>query len=179
MRVDFKIALILAVAALPAGAALMVVPEYLHLSGAAVPITFWGGIALAVALILIAAIIALRAELEAPKSVGRWGLKRMWPQYLMAVCGVGFFVGLVAFLVLNVRTPSETDSAASSNEAAANSETFSWRWEPLSPKEGQEILARLQSSDPHQITIHCGSLNCADLGKSLHALFQKLNWPFH
>lgn len=103
MRVDFKIALILALAALPAGAALMVAPEYLHLSGIIVPLTFWGGIVLSVVLILIAGIIALRAEREAP--TGRWGFKVMWPQYLMTVCGVGFFVGLIAFLQLNVSTP--------------------------------------------------------------------------
>lgn len=35
--------------------------------------------------------------------------KRMWPQYLMVVCGIGFFVGLVAFLQLNVN-PSPISS---------------------------------------------------------------------
>ena len=106
MRVDFKIAIILALAALPAGAALMVAPEYLHLSGIAVPLTFWSGIALTVVLIVIAIIIALRAELESPRSVGRWGLKRMWPQYLMVFAGCLFFIGLVAFLQKNVEKPN-------------------------------------------------------------------------
>jgi hypothetical protein len=39
--------------------ALMVAPEYLHLSGVAIPLVFWGGIALTVALILAAAVVAL------------------------------------------------------------------------------------------------------------------------
>jgi hypothetical protein len=32
-------------------------------------------------------------------------LKQMWPQYLMVICGVGFFVGLIGFLQLNVTAP--------------------------------------------------------------------------
>ena len=43
----------------------MVAPEYLHLSGAAVPITFFGGIALFLALIVAAIIVALRGEKKA------------------------------------------------------------------------------------------------------------------
>jgi hypothetical protein len=36
--------------------------------------------------------------------------RRMWPQYLMVVCGMGFFVGLVAFLQLNVRPPAQEET---------------------------------------------------------------------
>lgn len=40
------------------------------------------------------------------------GLRRMWPQYLMAVCGVGFFIGLIAFLQLNAGPqPKEAEKA--------------------------------------------------------------------
>jgi hypothetical protein len=35
----------------------------------------------------------------------RWGLKRMWPQYLMALGGILFFVGVIGFLQLNVKPP--------------------------------------------------------------------------
>src|SRR3979409_226141 len=35
--------------------------------------------------------------------------KRMWPQYLMMVCGIGFFVGLVAFFQLNVNPPKKDE----------------------------------------------------------------------
>jgi hypothetical protein len=59
MRRDYLIAIILALSALPAGVALMVAPEYLHLSGAAIPLVFWGGIAVTLALIVAAAFIAL------------------------------------------------------------------------------------------------------------------------
>lgn len=64
MRRDLLIAIILAVSAIPAGAALMVAPEYLHLTGASVPITFWGGIGLTAGLIVAAAVVALRGEVQ-------------------------------------------------------------------------------------------------------------------
>jgi hypothetical protein len=62
----------------------MVAPEYLHLSGVAIPITFWGGIALAVVLICAAAIVALRGE---AKSI---------QETTMNVADVGYNVALVA-----------------------------------------------------------------------------------
>jgi hypothetical protein len=62
MRRDYLIAILLAVAAVPLGAAMMAAPDYLHLSGYLVPLTFWGGIALGSALILIAAFVALRGD---------------------------------------------------------------------------------------------------------------------
>jgi hypothetical protein len=42
MRRDYLIAILLAVSAIPLGAAMMIAPEYLHLSGYFVPAT-WGG----------------------------------------------------------------------------------------------------------------------------------------
>jgi hypothetical protein len=71
MRRDYLIAIILAVAAFPAGAALMVAPEYHHLTGVAVPLTFWGGTGLFSALILLAAIIAWRGR-EKPPALSRY-----------------------------------------------------------------------------------------------------------
>lgn len=62
MRRDYLIAILLAVAAIPLGAAMMAAPDYLHLSGYLVPLTFWGGIALGSTLILAAALIALHGE---------------------------------------------------------------------------------------------------------------------
>lgn len=62
MRRDFLIAILLCIAAIPLGAALMVAPDYLHLSGYLVPLTFWGGIALSIALIVTAIFIAWRGE---------------------------------------------------------------------------------------------------------------------
>ena len=40
------------------------------------------------------------------------GFKRMWPQYLMVFAGCLFFVGLVAFLQINVEKPNADDLAA-------------------------------------------------------------------
>jgi hypothetical protein len=51
MRRDFQIAIVLAVAAIPAGTALMAAPEYLHLAGQSLAATFWGGVILTVLLI--------------------------------------------------------------------------------------------------------------------------------
>ena len=62
MRRDYLIAILLAISAIPLGAALMVAPEYLHVPGELVPFTFWGGIALALALIFTAAAVAWRGE---------------------------------------------------------------------------------------------------------------------
>ncbi len=62
MRRDYLIAILLAVSAVPLGAALMVAPEYLHLPSELVPLTFWGGIALALALIFTAATVAWRGD---------------------------------------------------------------------------------------------------------------------
>jgi hypothetical protein len=62
MRREYLFSIILAVAALASGAAFMVAPGYLHLTGIAIPITFWGGILLTIMLFLIAAFIALRGE---------------------------------------------------------------------------------------------------------------------
>lgn len=71
MRRDYLIAILLGVAAIPLGAALMVATDYLHLSGYLVPLTFWGGIALAVALITVAILIALRGERSESRAVSR------------------------------------------------------------------------------------------------------------
>ena len=62
MRRDYLIAILLTVSAIPLGAAMMAAPDYLHLSGYLIALTFWGGIALAASLILIAAVIAWRGE---------------------------------------------------------------------------------------------------------------------
>jgi hypothetical protein len=85
MRRDYLIAIVLAIAAFPAGAALMVAPEDLHLSGRAVPVTFWGGTALFGTLILVAAIIALRAERE--------------PTPKMTVADIGYNAALAGTIV--------------------------------------------------------------------------------
>jgi hypothetical protein len=65
MRRDFLIAIILAIAAFPAGVALMVAPQYLHLTGIAVPLAFWGGLILFLLLVGLAAFVALRGEAKA------------------------------------------------------------------------------------------------------------------
>lgn len=46
----------------------MVAPDYLHLTGYFVPLTFWGGLALAATLISFAILIALRGEMSARNS---------------------------------------------------------------------------------------------------------------
>lgn len=68
MRREYVIAILLAVSAVPLGAALMVAPDYLHLAGYLVPFTFWGGISLAILLIVTAGAIAGRGERSAHSS---------------------------------------------------------------------------------------------------------------
>ena len=87
MRRDFQIAIILAIAAIPAGIALMAAPEYLHLTGTSLALTFWGGIVLTVLFIVAAVILALRGEAQTPLK-GR--SNRMIAIVGMAACGLGF-----------------------------------------------------------------------------------------
>jgi hypothetical protein len=68
MRRDYLIAILVGFSAFPLGAALMVAPYYLHLTGYLVPLTFWGGLVLAAALIAIAILIASRGERSAHNS---------------------------------------------------------------------------------------------------------------
>jgi hypothetical protein len=49
--------------------------------------------------------------------------QRMWPQYVMAICGIGFFVGLVAFLQLNVSPPTREISEDRPGAVAAPAAT--------------------------------------------------------
>lgn len=92
MRPDYRIAILLAVAAFPSGAALMVASEYLHLNPTAVFATFWGGIAIFLLLIAFAVRIALRGESKEPP-VGH--KRRMIALIGMTVCAVGL-VGFAA-----------------------------------------------------------------------------------
>jgi hypothetical protein len=69
MRREHVIAILLAIAAFPAGATLMVAPDYLHLTGWEIPATFWGGIGLTVTPFLVVAFIAWRGESKAHPSV--------------------------------------------------------------------------------------------------------------
>ena len=68
----------------------MAAPEYLHLSGLAVPLAFWGGIALFLTLIAAAAIIALRGEAKAIQETAMTGAE------------VGYNVALAAAITTTV-----------------------------------------------------------------------------
>ncbi len=48
-----------------------------------------------------------RAHSGSPPGYLERRIKKMWPQYLMTLSGIGFFVGLIAFLQLNVAPPSK------------------------------------------------------------------------
>jgi hypothetical protein len=65
MRKDYLITLTLAVAGIPLGVALMVAPEYLHLSRSWLAFAFWGGTGLTVTMIAAVAAIALKARTAA------------------------------------------------------------------------------------------------------------------
>ena len=96
MRRDFLIAIVLAVAALPAGTALMAAPEYLHLTGVALALTFWGGIGLTFVLIIAAIAIALRGESQSP---AKGHIQRMTAILGMALFGIGFVACAIWFFV--------------------------------------------------------------------------------
>src|ERR1700730_1337483 len=68
MRKDFQIAVLLALAALPAGVALMAAPDYIPLLKEYPGPFFWGGLILAAGLIAAAITIAVRGEASEPRA---------------------------------------------------------------------------------------------------------------
>jgi hypothetical protein len=106
MRVDFKVAIILFLATIPCAGAVAVAPEYLHLKGIALAITFWGGAGLTAALLIVALVVALRAEAKTPSKGHRL---RMIAVAGMTVCGIGFLAFAILFFV---QRPSEDDRPA-------------------------------------------------------------------
>lgn len=89
MRTDFKIAILLALASIPAGVALMSAPEYISILKEYPGLFFWSGLIVATALIVAAIIIALRGEASEPR---RGHGRRMIALVGMVVCGAGFLV---------------------------------------------------------------------------------------
>ncbi len=88
MRRDFQFALLLALAALPAGMALMAAPYYAEATLKAYASEFfWGGIFVTAILIFVAVIIGLRGEANRPEGGHR---QRMIALVGMVVCGAGF-----------------------------------------------------------------------------------------
>jgi hypothetical protein len=87
MRKDFQIAILLALAAIPAGVALMAAPEYVGVLKEYPAPFFWVGLILAVGLIGAAIVIALRGEASEPRSGHR---RRMIALVGMIVFGLGF-----------------------------------------------------------------------------------------
>jgi amino acid transporter len=111
MRREYLIAIILAVAALPAGAALMVAPEYLHLTGLAIPATFWGGIAITIILIFTAIAVALRGSADNSKP------ERWKPGWVVAIVLL-FVIGTAGYFIYHwpisfVLAASDSDSGDS------------------------------------------------------------------
>jgi hypothetical protein len=96
MRRDYLLAIILMVAAIPGGAALMAAPEYLHLTGTPLALTFWGGVLLTLLLLFLAMAVALRGESQSPPAGHR---QRMLAIVGMTVFGLGFVACAVWFFV--------------------------------------------------------------------------------
>jgi len=67
MRTDFQIAVLLGLAGIAAGAALMTAPEYIRTVKEYPAPFFWAGLVLAVALTAVAIVIAVRSEAAEPE----------------------------------------------------------------------------------------------------------------
>jgi hypothetical protein len=87
MRRDFQVAILLALAALPAGVALMAAPEYFGVLKEYPGTFFWGGLLLTAALIGAAIVIAIRGEAGEPIAGHK---RRMIALAGMIGCGAGF-----------------------------------------------------------------------------------------
>lgn len=96
MRPDFKVAIILFLAAIPCAACIAVAPEYLHLKGHGLTATYWGGMVLTAILLILAIAVAFRAEAQTPpKGHGR----RMIGIIGMGICGFGFLAFATIFFI--------------------------------------------------------------------------------
>ncbi len=120
MRPDFKIAILLALAAIPAGVALMAAPEYIGILKEHPGPFFWGGLILASGLIGAATIIAVRGEALEPRSGHR---RRMIALAGMVICGVGF-LGFSALYFWPTATTKKSAVAASESTSALANQTL-------------------------------------------------------
>lgn len=87
MRKDFQIALLLAVASLPAGLAMSIAVDYFPYLKEHPGVGFWFSTGATFLLLSLAALIAIRGEQEAEREGGQ---RRMIPLIGMIVFGVGF-----------------------------------------------------------------------------------------
>jgi len=118
MRQDYFVAIILALAAIPAGTALMAAPEYLHLTGPYLALTFWGGVLLTLLLIFFAIAVALRGDAKSPAKGHR---QRMVAIMGMAVFGLGFIACAVWFFA---QRPEVTESVKTKSALEARGPTL-------------------------------------------------------
>ena len=88
MRRDFQIALVLGIAAMPAGVAVSEAIEYFPYLKEHPGLSFWGSAIVTLALFALAAGLAIRGEREAEREEG--AKKRMIPLIGMILCGLGF-----------------------------------------------------------------------------------------
>jgi hypothetical protein len=93
MRREFLTALVLSVAAIPAGMAASGAIEYFSYLKDHPGLSFWGSTLVTLALFALAAALAVRGERDAEREGAK---KRMTPLIGMIVCGVGF-VGFAAW----------------------------------------------------------------------------------
>jgi hypothetical protein len=118
MRKDFQIALLLAVASLPAGLAMSIAIEYFPFLKQHPGIGFWASFGVTVLLLALAGVIAIRGEQAAERSGAK---KRMIPFVGMVVSGV-FFVVFAAWYFWPVTILDhieDTEKAAPANNKVA------------------------------------------------------------
>src|ERR1700730_17099921 len=109
MRKDFQIAVLLALAALPAGVALMAAPDYIPLLKEYPGPFFWGGLILAAGLIAAAITIAVRGEASEPRAGHR---RRVIALTGMVIFGFGFLGSAAVYFWPMRSTISEASSLA-------------------------------------------------------------------
>ncbi len=129
MRRDFVFGIVLALSAIPYGAAMMAAPEYLHLSPTGVFLSFWGGLVGTIVLIGWATGIALRDDAKAPAEGHK---RRMVPIVGMVIFGLGF-VTCAAWYFWPVRTEAKPAISVAISQMAepqfVNKPMFEAEWE--------------------------------------------------
>jgi len=129
MRRDFQIAILLALAAIPAGVALMAAPEYIGILKEYPGPFFWGGFALTAGLFGAAIAIAFRGEAAEPESGHR---RRMIALIGMIIFGLGFLGSATVYFwpARSITDLAGTPESASDIVFLPPKRTYTLRWDP-------------------------------------------------
>jgi hypothetical protein len=118
MPKEFQIAILCAVASLPAGLAMSLAIEYFPFFKAYPGLAFWGSLLVTILLLVAAALIAIKGERAAEREGAK---ERMIPLIGMIVFGIGFVACTAWYfgpIASTIEAPKNVDNATIINASA-------------------------------------------------------------